>query len=99
MLRRLPMFAAALLVVVIVVGSLTSWGVHMATAAPPAGFQNVTVIGGLTQTTVIATPFLQLTNINIDQGERGLVGLVLDPSYTTNSYYYVFYTANSPLRD
>jgi hypothetical protein len=50
-------------------------------------------------TTVNATPFLQLTNINIDQGERGLVGLVLDPSYATNSYYYVFYTANSPLRD
>lgn len=46
-----------------------------------------------------ATPFLQITNINIDQGERGLVGLTLDPNFAVNGYFYVFYTANSPLRD
>ena len=44
-------------------------------------------------------PFLDITNINIVGGERGLVGIALDPNFTINSYYYVFYTANSPLRD
>ena len=46
-----------------------------------------------------ATPFLQLTNINTQEGERGLVGLALDPGFATNGFYYVFYTAASPLRD
>jgi glucose/arabinose dehydrogenase len=45
------------------------------------------------------TPLLQLTNINIDQGERGLVGITPDPGFATNGYIYTFYTANSPLRD
>ena len=52
---------------------------------------------GLTQ--VNATPFLTLSNINTAQGERGLVGITLDPDFATNGYYYVFYTADSPLRD
>src|SRR5262245_6522643 len=127
MLRRLPMLAALLGAAFLAVGTLTIRNTHPASAAPPAGFQNAIVIGGLTQptvlaftpdgrmligerggtikvvpagtTTVNAAPLLQLTNINIDQGERGLVGLVLDPSFTTNGYYYIFYTANSPLRD
>ena len=46
-----------------------------------------------------ATPFHQLSNINTSQGERGLVGIALDPNYASNNYYYLFYTANSPLRD
>lgn len=50
-------------------------------------------------TQVDPTPFHQITNINTDQGERGLVGLVLDPNFASNGYYYIFYTANSPLRD
>lgn len=50
-------------------------------------------------TQVDPTPFHQITNINTDQGERGLVGLVLDPNFASNGYYYVFYTVNSPLRD
>jgi len=48
---------------------------------------------------VDAMPLLTLTNINTDQGERGLVGITLDPNFATNGYYYIFYTANSPLRD
>jgi glucose/arabinose dehydrogenase len=45
------------------------------------------------------TPFLQLTNINTEQGERGLTGIALDPNYETNGYFYLFYTSASPLRD
>src|SRR5512139_547228 len=48
---------------------------------------------------VDATPLLTLTNINTDQGERGLVGITLDPNFAANGYYFIFYTANSPLRD
>lgn len=52
---------------------------------------------GATQVDPVA--FNLITNINTDQGERGLVGLVLDPNFANNNYYYVFYTANTPLRD
>src|SRR5512139_2776526 len=48
---------------------------------------------------VDTSPLLTLTNINIDQGERGLVGITLDPNFAANGYYYIFYTANSPLCD
>ncbi len=48
---------------------------------------------------VDAQPLLQLTNINTANGERGLVGIALDPVFASNGYYYVFYTANSPLVD
>jgi len=50
-------------------------------------------------TTLDATPVLTLTNINTDQGERGLVGITIDPNFASNGYIYLFYTANSPLRD
>ncbi|MGQ0600333.1 MAG: PQQ-dependent sugar dehydrogenase [Anaerolineales bacterium] len=50
-------------------------------------------------TQVEATPLLTLTNVNIDEGERGLVGMALHPNFATNGYLYLFYTANTPLRD
>jgi glucose/arabinose dehydrogenase len=49
-------------------------------------------------TQVQPTPFLRLTNINTE-GDRGLVGITLDPSFATNGWYYVYYSANSPLRE
>src|SRR3989344_7577362 len=50
-------------------------------------------------TVLDATPVLTITNINTDQGERGLVGIAKDPNFSANGYIYVFYTAGSPLRD
>ena len=41
---------------------------------------------------VDATPLLTVININTDQGERGLVGITLDPNFAANGYYYIFYT-------
>ena len=38
------------------------------------------------------------TNINT-QGDRGLVGITLDPNFATNGWYYVYYSADSPLRE
>jgi glucose/arabinose dehydrogenase len=49
--------------------------------------------------TVDAVPFLTLTNIGTLNGQQGLMDLVLDPSFSTNHFYYVFYTLGSPNHD
>lgn len=38
------------------------------------------------------TPFLNLSGLISTGGERGLLGMAFDPSYTTNGRLYVFYT-------
>jgi glucose/arabinose dehydrogenase len=43
---------------------------------------------------VLPTPFMTLT-VNSD-GERGLLGVAFDPSYATNHFIYVYYTATTP---
>jgi glucose/arabinose dehydrogenase/PKD repeat protein len=47
------------------------------------------------------TPFLQITNIAPPgpAADRGIFDLALDPQFSTNHYFYVFYTAGSPERD
>src|ERR1700730_6129985 len=43
---------------------------------------------------LLAAPFVTLT---VDSsGERGLLGLALDPGFSTNHYVYIYYTATSP---
>lgn len=43
---------------------------------------------------LLQTPFVRL---NVDsRGERGLLGVVMDPDFATNHYVYVYYTAKSP---
>jgi glucose/arabinose dehydrogenase len=44
--------------------------------------------------TLLATPFLSITVNNI--GERGMLGLAFDPSFASNQYVYVYYTAPTP---
>lgn len=39
---------------------------------------------------LLTTPFLQLT-VNAS-GERGLIGIAIDPDFTVNQYVYVYYT-------
>lgn len=41
--------------------------------------------------TLAATPFATVSNLFFD-GETGLLGIALDPAYTTNHYVYVYYT-------
>jgi glucose/arabinose dehydrogenase/PKD repeat protein len=52
---------------------------------------------------VDATPVLQLTNFFAEDisggGERGLVNVIADPTFATNGYIYLFYTAATPQRD
>ncbi len=42
---------------------------------------------------VLSTPFLDIGAKLISGGERGLLGLAFDPSYSTNGFFYVYYTS------
>ena len=42
--------------------------------------------------TVNAMPFLDITGLVLNGGERGLLGLAFHPDYVTNGYFYVNYT-------
>ena len=50
-------------------------------------------------TTPDPTLFLQLTNIGSAGVQQGIYDIVLDPSFSTNHFYYIFYTLGSPNRD
>jgi glucose/arabinose dehydrogenase len=43
---------------------------------------------------LLATPFLTVTVSS--SGERGLLGVAFDPSFASNGFVYVYYTATSP---
>src|SRR5688572_1696270 len=43
---------------------------------------------------VLPTPFATL-DVD-DAGERGLLGITLDPNFASNGFVYVYYTATSP---
>lgn len=48
--------------------------------------------------TQLTTPFISLT-VN-SSGERGLIGIALDPDFATNNYIYLYYTINTaPLKN
>ena len=47
-------------------------------------------------TTPDPTPFLQLTNIGSAGVQQGIYDIALDPNFSTNHYYYIFYTLGSP---
>jgi len=44
---------------------------------------------------LVATPLIQIA-VNTLNGERGLVGLAVDPSFATNGYLYAYYTTSEP---
>jgi glucose/arabinose dehydrogenase len=68
-------------------------------AFAPDGRMFVTEKGGALRVvdasgSLLATPFVSLT---VDaNGERGLLGVELDPSFATNNFVYVYYTATTP---
>jgi len=43
--------------------------------------------------------FLQITNIGSAGVQQGIYDIVLDPGFSTNHFYYVFYTLGSPNHD
>src|SRR6185503_12135250 len=44
----------------------------------------------------LSDPVLTLTNIDAS-GERGLLGLALDPGFADNGYFWIFYTRGDAL--
>jgi glucose/arabinose dehydrogenase len=46
-----------------------------------------------------ATLFLQLTNVGSAGVQQGVYDIALDPNFSSNHYYYIFYTLGSPNRD
>lgn len=44
-------------------------------------------------TQVLGTPFLDVSGLVSCCGERGLLGLAFHPNYTSNGFFYIFYTA------
>ena len=64
----------------------------------PDGRLFVTLQGGqlrvIKNDVLLSTPFLTLT---VDSsGERGLLGVTIDPDFANNQFIYVFYTATTP---
>lgn len=57
----------------------------------------ITVVSG-TSPTATARTFLDIDSSVESGGERGLLGLAFHPAYESNGYFYVNYTAGSPLR-
>ena len=45
-------------------------------------------------TNLLATNFIDISSKVASGGERGLLGLDFDPNYSTNGYFYVYYTKN-----
>lgn len=43
--------------------------------------------------TLLAAPFVTLSSVS-STGERGLIGIALDPDFTTNKYVYLYYTTS-----
>jgi glucose/arabinose dehydrogenase len=68
--------------------------------APPGDSTRLFVVeqGGLiriinlTNNSLLATPFLNISSLLSTGGERGLLGMAFDPQYVTNRRLYVFYT-------
>ena len=82
---------------------LVQWatGMQHATTIASCGDQRLFVArqGGIISIisdsmTVLPTPFLNIGNRVIFSGERGLIGMVFDPDYANNGYFYLNYTAN-----
>jgi glucose/arabinose dehydrogenase len=45
--------------------------------------------------TLLSTPLIQI-DASTDSGERGLVGLAVDPAFGTNGFLYAYYTTREP---
>ena len=43
---------------------------------------------------LLATPFLDISAIVLDNGERGLLSMAFHPQYQSNGYFFVYYNSN-----
>jgi cysteine-rich repeat protein len=70
--------------------------------SPPGDFnrlfvleQNTGLIRIISGGSILPTPFLNLSTLISNGGERGLLGLAFDPDYASNGFFYVDYTNTS----
>jgi glucose/arabinose dehydrogenase len=47
---------------------------------------------------ILSTPMIQLSNVE-ELNERGLGGIAVDPSFSTNGYIYLYYTTSNPVHN
>jgi glucose/arabinose dehydrogenase len=45
---------------------------------------------------VLGTPLIQIPGVETTGGERGLVGMAVDPDFASNGWLYVYYTTSEP---
>jgi glucose/arabinose dehydrogenase len=60
--------------------------------------QGVIRVFNNTRNVTTTNMFLDISNKVFDGGELGLLGLAFHPNFTENGYFYVYYTADNPLR-
>lgn len=53
---------------------------------------NIRIIDG---NTVLETPFINLSGVISNVGEQGLLSMAFHPNYTSNRYFFVYYTNNN----
>ena len=82
--------------VIEVTNSLDESTIGLASAGDGSGRLFAVVQSGLIQiwngTSVLAQPFLDVSSLTNDGGERGLLGLAFHPNYSVNGYFFVYYT-------
>lgn len=44
---------------------------------------------------LLPTPFLDISSISVDDGERGLLSMAFHPQYASNGYFFVYYNNNA----
>src|SRR6476660_4645001 len=46
-------------------------------------------------TSLLSTPFLDISSLVVDNDERGLLSMAFHPQYQTNGFFFVYYNDNS----
>ena len=82
--------------------NITSWasGLDRPVSIVSAGDSRLFIVeqGGLIKIVtgkdhVLPTPFLDVSGIIVDGGERGLLNLAFHPNYASNGLFYIYYTS------
>jgi glucose/arabinose dehydrogenase len=77
---------------------VTNVGAPTAIAFTPDGRLLITSLQGPLRVfqngNLLATPALDLTSITCSNGERGLLGIAVDPDFASNNFIYLYYTFN-----
>ncbi|MFQ5612074.1 MAG: PQQ-dependent sugar dehydrogenase [Anaerolineae bacterium] len=90
-----PLAAADVQITLTQVAGGFSQPVQVTHAGDGSGRLFVVEQGGLIKIVGVLTPFLDISNILVNGGERGLLGLAFHPNFESNGRFYVNYTCRS----